>query len=168
MPKKRPDITESLFYDKYFVIKKSRAQMLAQEAIKQLTEEMGPNDGPIEIVDILERMCAIQGKQYFCLNLDEEASLKAMKTYYTAKYDRETAEACLEYIMKKEVGRELVFKGKCLVRGRVVDVWHHPDGGKVFEVKDKNGQPYTVPESWVVKWLEGEPEESDRTSPSES
>lgn len=166
MPKKRPEITESLFYDKYYVIKKSRAQMLAQEAIKQLTEEMGASDGPIEVVDILERMCAIQGKQYFCLNLDEEASLKAMKTYYTAKYDRETAEACLEYIMKKEVGRELVFKGKCLVRGRVVDVWHHPDGGKVFEVKDKNGQVYTVPESWVVKWLEKEPESQEQPSSS--
>jgi hypothetical protein len=59
--------------------------------------------------------------------------------------------------MKKEVGREVVFKGKCLIRGRVVDVWHHPDGGKVFEVKDKEGQQYTVPESWVVKWLETEP-----------
>ena len=35
----RPDITESLFYDKYYVIKKARAQVLAQEAIKQLTEE---------------------------------------------------------------------------------------------------------------------------------
>jgi hypothetical protein len=161
MPKKRPDITESLFYDKYYVIKKARAQMLAQEAIKQLTEEMGPSDGPIEIVDILERMCAIQGKQYFCLNLDEEASLKAMKTYYTAKYDRETADACLEYIMKKEVGREVVFKSKCLVRGRVIDVWHHPDGGKVFEVKDKTGQLYTVPEGWVVKWLETEPTTSE-------
>ena len=165
MPKKRPDITESLYYDKYYVIKKSRAQMLAQEAIRQLTEEMGPGEGTLEVTDILERMCAIQGKQYFCLNLDEEASLKAMKTYYTAKYDRETAEACIGYIMKKEVGRELVFKGKCLTRGRVVDVWHHPDGGKVFEVKDKDSTQYTVPESWVVKWLEPEAPEPPKEEP---
>jgi Glu-tRNA(Gln) amidotransferase subunit E-like FAD-binding protein len=157
MPKKRPDITESLFYDKYYVIKKSRAMMLAQEAVKQLSEEMPPTDGPIEVTDILERMCDIQGKQYFCLNLDEEHSLKAMQTYYTTKYDRDAAEACIEYIMKKELGRELVFKGKCLTRGKVSDTWHHPDGGKVFEIRDKDGNVYTVPESWVVKWLDAEP-----------
>lgn len=157
MPRKRPDINESLFYDKYFVIKKSRVQMLAQEAIRQLTEENVAGDGALEVNDILERMCAIQGKQYFCLNLDEEASLKAMQTYYMSKYDREAAEACMEYILKREVGKELVFKGKCLTRARVVDVWHHPNGGKVFEAKDKEGNVYTVPESWVMKWLEPEP-----------
>lgn len=156
MPNKRPDITESLFYDKYFVIKKARAQMLAQEAIRQLTEEANGSESTLEVSDILERMCSIQGKQYFCLNLDEEASLKAMQTYYLSKYDRKAAEACIEYIMKKEVGRELVFKGKCLMRAKVTDVWHHPDGGKVFEVKDKEGNIYTVPEGWVVKWLEAE------------
>lgn len=156
----RPDITESLYYDKYFVIKKSRAQLLAQEAIKQLTDEMtGTDGGSLEVTDILERMCAIQSKQYFCLNLDEEASLKAMQTYYMSKYDREAAEACIQYIMKKEVGREIIFKGKCLMRARVSDVWHHPDGGKVFEVKDKEGHIHTVPESWVVKWLEPESEQ---------
>lgn len=130
--------------------------MLAQEAIKQLTDEAqaSGDGGTLEVADILGRMCDIQGKQYFCLNLDEEASLKAMQTYYLSKYDREAAEACIEYIMKKEVGRELIFKGKCLMRGKVSDVWHHPDGGKVFEVKDKNGGTYTVPESWVMKWLE--------------
>lgn len=157
MPTKRPDITESLFYDKYFVIKKTRAQLLAQEAIRQLSEEAANTDGAsLEVTDILERMCSLQGKQYFCLNLDEESSLKAMQTYYMSKYDRKAAEACIEYIMKKEVGREVVFKGKCLLRGKVTDVWHHPDGGKVFEVKDKDNNTYTVPESWVVKWLEPE------------
>ena len=35
----------------------------------------------VEVTDILERMCDIQGRQYFCLNLDEDASLKAMQTY---------------------------------------------------------------------------------------
>lgn len=156
MKSKRPDITESLFYDKYYVIKKSRAQALAQESIRMLTEENASRDGggTIEVEDILARMCEIQGKQYFCLNLDEEASLKAMQTYYHSKYDRAAAEACIEYIMKREVGKELVFKGKCLIRGRVADVWHHPDGGKVFEVRDKDGNSYTVPEGWVVKWLE--------------
>lgn len=152
----RPDINESLFYDKYFVIKKSRAQVLAQEAIRQLTEEAGAEGASLEVNDILERMCDIQGKQYFCLNLDEEASLKAMQTYYLSKYDRDAAEACIEYIMKREVGKELVFKGKCLVRGKVTDVWHHPDGGKVFEIKDSEGKFHTVPESWVVKWLESD------------
>lgn len=152
----RPDINESLFYDKYYVIKKSRAQLLAQEAIRQLTEEATAEGASLEVSDILERMCDIQGKQYFCLNLDEAASLKAMQTYYLSKYDREAAEACIEYIMKREVGKELVFKGKCLVRGKVTDVWHHPDGGKVFEIRDKDGKTYTVPESWVVKWLESD------------
>ncbi|MCX7717692.1 MAG: hypothetical protein N2111_04715 [Candidatus Sumerlaeaceae bacterium] len=155
----RPDINESLFYDKYFVIKKSRAQMLAQEAMRQLAEEGATRDGgALDVTDVLDRMCAIQGKQYFCLNLDEEASIKAMQTYYLAKYDREVAEACIDHIMKKEVGRELVFKGKCLTRGKVVDVWRHPDGGKVFEVRDKQGTIYTVPEPWLVKWLDPEPE----------
>jgi hypothetical protein len=162
MKKTRPDITESLFYDKYYVIKKSRAQMLAQEAIRQLTEENAARDGSgtIEVEDILGRMCDLQGKQYFCLNLDEEPSLKAMQTYYHSKYDRAVAEACIEHIMKREVGKELVFKGKCLTRGRVADVWHHPDGGKVFEVRDKDGNSHTVPETWVVKWLEAPSEEN--------
>ena len=157
MPRKRPDINESLFYDKYYVIKKSRAQLLAQEAIKQLTDEADPTDGgSLEVTDILQRMSDIQGKTYFCLNLDESPSLKAMQAYYTNKYDRETAEACMDYIMKREVGKELVFKGKTLTRAKVADVWHHPNGGKVFEVKDKEGNTYTVPELWVVKWLEPE------------
>lgn len=155
MRRKRTDINESLYYDKYFVIKKARAQMLAQEALKQLTEEGAGRDGSsLDVTEILDRMCAIQGKQYFCLNLDEESSLKAMQTYYMSKYDREMAEACIEYIMKKEIGKELVFKGKCLTRARVIDAWRHPDGGKVYEVRDKQGVNYTVPESWVVKWLE--------------
>jgi hypothetical protein len=161
MRKKRPDLNESLFYDKYFVIKKSRAQLLAQEALKQLTEEgAGHDGGSIEVTEVLDRMCSIQGKAYFCLNLDEEASLKAMQTYYLSKYDRDVAEACIDYIMKKEVGREMVFKGKCLIRAHVVDAWRHPDGGKVYEVRDKQGASYSVPESWVVKWLE-EPEVAD-------
>ncbi|MBX7245393.1 MAG: hypothetical protein K1X53_07830 [Candidatus Sumerlaeaceae bacterium] len=150
----RPDINESLYYDKYFVIKKSRAQMLAQEAIRQLTSEVGEDGGSLEVTEILDRMCAIQARQYFCLNLDEEASLKAMQTYYLGKYDKEVAEACIDYILKKEVGRELVFKGKCLTRGKVTDVWRHPDGGKVFDVRDNNGSSHTVPEIWVVRWLE--------------
>ncbi len=156
MKKQRPDITESLFYDKYYVIKKSRAQSLAQEAIRQLTEENAARDGggTLEVEDILQRMSDLQGKQYFCLNLDEDSSLKAMQTYYRSKYDSAAAEACIEYIMKREVGKEVVFKGKCLTRGRVSDVWHHPDGGKVFEVRDKENNVYTVPETWVVKWLE--------------
>lgn len=156
----RPDITESLYYDKYFVIKKSRTQVLAQEAIRLLTEESSDGGATLDVTDILDRMCAIQARQYFCLNLDEEASLKAMQTYYLSKYDKEVAEACIDHIMKKEVGRELVFKGKCLTRGRVVDVWRHPDGGKVFEVKDKQGNSHTVPEHWLLKWLEPETEES--------
>jgi hypothetical protein len=157
MPRKRPDITESLFYDKYFVIKKAHAQNLAQEAIKQLSDEgAGGDGGALEVTDILQRMCDLQGKTYFCLNLDEEPSLKAMQAYYLSKYDREAAEACMDYIMKREVGKELVFKGKCLTRGKVTDVWHHPNGGKVLEVKDKEGNIYTVPESWIVKWLESE------------
>ncbi len=151
------NLDESLFYDKYFVIKKSRATQLANEAVRILTEEMVPGAGEsLEIVDILERMCDLQSKQYFCLNLDEAASLEAMKTYYLSKYDRDVAERCIEHIMKKEVGRELVFKAKCLVRGKVVDVWHHPDGGKVFEVRDRDNKTHTVPESWVVKWLDPE------------
>ena len=151
------DLNESLFYDKYYVIKKSRPADLANEAVRILTEEMAGNDGAsLEIVEILERMYDLQAKQYFCLNLDEAASLEAMKTYYLSKYDREIAERCIEHIMKKEVGRELVFKGKCLIRGKVSDVWYHPDGGKVLEVKDKDGKVHTVPESWVVKWLDPE------------
>ena len=155
MRKKRPDLNESLFYDKYFVIKKARVQMLAQEALKQLAEEgAGRDGGSLDVTEVLDRMCAIQGKQYFCLNLDEEASLKAMQTYYLSKYDRDVAEACIDYITKKEVGKELVFKGKCLTRAHVVDAWRHPDGGKVYEVRDKQGMNYTIPEAWVVKWLD--------------
>ena len=160
------DINESLFYDKYYVIKKSRAAGLAHDAVRILTEEAAEKEGgSVEIIDILERMCDLQGKQYFCLNLDEQPSLQAMKTYYLAKYDPEVAEACIEHIMKKEVGRELVFKGKCLVRGKVTDVWHHPDGGKVFEVRDKNNNLYTVPETRVVKWLEAEADAANQVSP---
>ena len=156
MKRTRPDINECLYYDKYYVIKKSRATTLAQEAIRQLTEETASREGggTIEVDDILVRMCSLHGKQYFCLNLDEEASLKAMQTYYHSKYDKNAAEQCIEYIMKREVGKEVVFKGKCLTRGRVVDIWHHPDGGKVFEVRDKDNNSHTVPESWIVKWID--------------
>jgi hypothetical protein len=167
MPKKRPDINESLFYDKYYVIKKSRAQMLAQEAIRQLSEEAECGDGTsLEVTEILQRMCDIQSKTYFCLNLDEEASLKAMQTYYLSKYDREAAEACMDYIMKREVGKEMIFKGKCLTRAKVIDVWHHPNGGKVFEVRDKDGNQYTVPELWVVKWFEETGQNGGKPEPS--
>jgi hypothetical protein len=152
---KAAEITESMFYDKYYVIKKSKAQALAQESIKQLYEEGRINEhGVIEIVDILERMDEIQGAQYFAMNLDEEASIKAMQTYYLNKYDKEAAEACINFILKGEIGRGLVFKGKCLTSGKVLDVWRHPDGGKVFEVRDKLGNRHTVPEGWVIKWLE--------------
>ncbi|PKO18868.1 hypothetical protein CVU37_05715 [candidate division BRC1 bacterium HGW-BRC1-1] len=156
MKRTRPDINESLYYDKYYVIKKTGATTLAQEAIRQLTEETASREGggTIEVDDILGRMCSLHGKQYFCLNLDEEASLKAMQTYYHSKYDKNAAEQCIEYIMKREVGKEVVFKGKCLTRGRVVDVWHHPDGGKVFDVRDKENGLHSVPEGWVVKWIE--------------
>lgn len=154
MAGKKTEITESMFYDKYYVIKKSKAQALAQEAIKQLYEEGGCNEhGVIEVLDILERMDDLQGAQYFAMNLDEEASIKAMQTYYLNKYDKEAAEACINYILKGEIGKSLVFKGKCLTSGKVTDVWRHPDGGKVFEVRDKGGSVHTVPESWVVKWL---------------
>ncbi len=155
MAGKKTEITESMFYDKYYVIKKSKAPPLAQEAIKELYEEGGRNEhGVIEILDILERMDDLQGAQYFAMNLDEEASIKAMQTYYLNKYDKEAAEACINYILKGEVGKSLVFKGKCLTSGKVTDVWRHPDGGKVLEVRDKTGTMHTVPESWIVKWLE--------------
>jgi hypothetical protein len=155
MAGKKTEITESMFYDKYYVIKKSKAQALAQEAIKQIYEEGGGNEhGVIEIMDILERMDDLQGAQYFAMNLDEEASIKAMQSYYLNKYDKEAAEACINYILKGEIGKSLVFKGKCLTSGKVTDVWRHPDGGKVFEVRDKGGAVHTVPESWIVKWLE--------------
>ncbi len=149
------EITESLFYDKYYVIKKSKAHHIAQEAIKELYDQGKCNEyGVIDIVDILEQMSQLQGSQYFAMNLDEEASIKAMQTYYSVKYNEKVAEACIKYILKSEIGRNLVFKGKCLTSGEVTDVWRHPDGGKVFEIEDKQGTKHTVPESWVVKWIE--------------
>jgi len=153
--KKQPEIVESMFYDKYYVIKKSKAQALAQEALRQLYAEGKFNEqGVIDVVDILERMCDLQGAQYFAMNLDEDSSIKAMQTYYREKYGEEAAKACLKYILKGDVGKSLVFKGKCLMTGKVVDVWRHPDGGKVYEVRDNQGEVHTVPEAWVVKWLE--------------
>lgn len=149
------EINESLFYDKYYVIKKSKAHQLAQEAIKQLYEEGKSNEyGVIDIVDILDEMSGLQGSQYFAMNLDEEASIKAMQTYYAVKYNDKAAAVCVKFILKGEIGKSLVFKGKCLTSGKVTDVWRHPDGGKVFEVEDKQGTRHTVPESWVIKWLE--------------
>ncbi len=151
----KSDITESMFYDKYYVVKKSKSHALAQEALRQLYAEGKVNEqGVIDVVDILERMSDIQGAQYFAMNLDEESSIKAMQTYYREKYGEEAAKACLKYILKGDVGRALVFKGKCLMTGKVVDVWRHPDGGKVYEVRDNQGTVSTVPEAWVVKWLE--------------
>lgn len=149
------EINESLFYDKYYVIKKSKAHHFAQEAIRQLYDEGKCNEyGVIDIVDILDKMSDLQGSQYFAMNLDEEASIKAMQTYYAVKYNEKAAEACVKYILKSEIGRSLVFKGKCLTSGKVTDVWRHPDGGKVFEVEDKQNTKHTVPESWVVKWID--------------
>ncbi len=153
--KEQPDINESMFYDKYYVVKKSKAHSLAQEALRQLYSEGKFNEqGVIDVVDILERVCDLQGAQYFAMNLDEDSSIKAMQTYYRVKYGEEAARACLKYILKGDVGRKLVFKGKCLMSGTVVDVWRHPDGGKVFDVRDNQGEVHTVPETWVVKWLE--------------
>ena len=153
--KKKIEINESMFYDKYFVIKKSKAKQLAEEAINELSEEGKVNEhGVIEIVDILERVDDIQGAEYFSMNLDEESSIKAMQTYYHHKYGAEAAKACIDYILKGEVGKKLVFKGKTLISGTVVDIWRHPDGGKVFEIEDKSGNKHTVPEDWIVKWLE--------------
>ena len=70
----QPEITESMFYDKYYVVKKSKAQALAQEALRQLYAEGRFNEqGVIDVVDILERVCDLQSAQYFAMNLDEES-----------------------------------------------------------------------------------------------
>jgi hypothetical protein len=151
----QPDINESMFYDKYYVVKKSKAQPLAQEALRQLYAEGKFNEhGVIDVVDILERVCELQGAQYFAMNLDEDSSIRAMQTYYRVKYGEPAAKACLKYILKGDVGKNVVFKGKCLMTGKVIDVWRHPDGGKVYEVRDNQGIIHTVPEHWIVKWLE--------------
>ena len=152
---KKVEITESMYYDKYYVIKRIKTKELAEEAIRELTDEGRVNEhGIVEMEDILDRMDQLQGAQYFAMNLDEDASIKAMQTYYLNKYNAEAAKACIDYILKSEIGKSLVFKGKTLISGKVVDVWRHPDGGKVFEVEDKTGKKHTAPENWVVKWLE--------------
>jgi hypothetical protein len=155
--KRRLEIPESMFYDKYYVIKKSKARDLAQRALHQLYEEGKLDEsGTIEIEEVLERLCTLQGSQYFAMNLDEKASIEAMKVYYRHKYGPEAADACVKFILGHEVGKGLVFKGKCIMSGKVAEVWRHPDGGKVFEVEDTQGGRHTVPERWVVKWLENE------------
>lgn len=155
--KKPIDVEESLFYDKYFVFKKERAVVLAEKAINQLNEESHAEAPEVSISDVLERMALLQEKQYFCLNLDEEPAVAAMQEYYRQKYGEDMAKKCVQYIMAKDVGQELVFKGKCLVRGKVTESWRHPDGTKVYEVEDRQGGTHTVPESWVVKFLDAEP-----------
>lgn len=152
---KMPDIDESLFYDKYFCFKRQRTEELAVQAMGQLQDEAAAEGGgqEISIIEIMERMSLIQHRTYFCLNLDEEPAVKAVQEYYRHKYGAHAADICIEQMAVRDVGKDVVFKAKCITRGTIIDAWHHPNGEKVYEVQDKQGKNHTVPANWVVKFL---------------